>query len=134
MRSREGCLSMQRQTIVSALVGAAFAAILLPRAELPRAFAQQSGGGSDMFAVVGPGTVVGSSVLFVVDPNTSHLLVFEYRPGTRLELTAARDLRFDVQMPQYPTAPAKAPFPLVKDVEAALRELQAPAGGGQGGG
>jgi hypothetical protein len=129
-------MQQRQSTIVAALVGAALATFIVPRAELPRAYADTAGGGSDMFAVVAPGVVQGSSSVFVIDPRSAHLLVFEYRPGARLELTAGRDLQWDLQLPQFPTNAAKAPVPLIKDVEAAVRELQAqpPTGGGQGGG
>lgn len=86
------------------VMGAVLGAVLAGSGPSP-ALAQQAGG-QHMFAVTAPGQGQGANVLFVIDPQTQRILVYEHRVGGKLELTAVRSMEFEVQFQQWP-APAK---------------------------
>ena len=58
----------------------------------PRAAAQQGGASQTMFAVVAPGQGQGNNVLFVIDPESTKLLVYEHRAGGKLEMVHVRNI------------------------------------------
>jgi hypothetical protein len=60
-------------------------------APAPRALAAEAGG-NQMFALTAPGQGQGSNVLFVLDPQTQRLGVYEHRVGGRLELVTVRNV------------------------------------------
>lgn len=96
------------------------------------AFAQQAGG-QGLFAVTAPGQGQGSNVLYVMDPATLRLAVFEHRAGGKIELTAVRNMEFDLQFQQWPAPDAKGATggsePPVKDMKD-LIQRQTPRAGG----
>lgn len=104
------------------LLGGALLGALLAGHAAPPALAQQAGG-AQMFAVTAPGQGQGMNVLFVIDPPSQRILVYEHRAGGKLELVAVRSLEFDVQFQQWP-APAKGvqggTSPDVKDLKEAI--------------
>ncbi|MCW8140585.1 MAG: hypothetical protein KIT58_16925 [Planctomycetota bacterium] len=83
---------------------------LLARPE--RAAAQQAGG-QQMFAVTAPGQGQGANVLFVIDPTSMRLMVYEHRFGHRLELTTVRNMEFEARYQQWPKDGPRATVPPV---------------------
>lgn len=81
----------------------------------PPALAQQAGG-QQMFAVVGAGQGQGSNVLFVIDPPSARLLVYEHRVGGKLELVTVRNMEHEARFEQWPADGPRAPVPPVKDM------------------
>jgi hypothetical protein len=70
-------------------------------AALPAAHAQTAGGGAGMFAVTGSGTQGQSrDVLFIVDPASTRLMVYEFKDGT-LSLSAVRNIEFEMRFQEY---------------------------------
>jgi hypothetical protein len=70
-------------------------------AALPAAHAQTAGGGTGMFAVTGSGTQGQSrDVLFIVDPASTRLMVYEFKDGT-LTLSAVRNIEFEMRFQEY---------------------------------
>ncbi|MCO5171126.1 MAG: hypothetical protein M9894_32885 [Planctomycetes bacterium] len=87
---------------------------LLARPE--RAAAQQAGG-QQMFAVTAPGQGQGANVLYVIEPTTMRLMVYEHRFGQKLELTTVRNLEFDAKYQQWPKdGHPRAPVPSVEQM------------------
>ena len=82
---------------------------------LPAAHAQTAGGGQGMFAVTGSGTQGQSrDVLFLVDPASTRLMVYEYKDGT-LSLSAVRNMEFEMRFQEYSNN-RKVQSPSVKDM------------------
>ncbi len=106
------------------LLGALVAAVVVPFfANSPQpAYAQQAGNGS-MFAVTAPGNGQGQNVLFLVDSQSMHLMVYEHRVGGTLTLTQVRNFEPESQFPrQWPPAKAKKQFPDVKTMQEEVRK------------
>lgn len=53
--------------------------------------------------VTAPGRGGGHNVLFVVDEQGQHLLVYEHTSGGALELVQARDYQWDAQLKDFPS-------------------------------
>jgi hypothetical protein len=112
----EGSSRATNGLLVLAVLG-----LLVYGARPERASAQQAGG-QQMFAVTAPGQGQGSNVLFVIDPATTRLLVYEHRVGGKLELVTVRNMEFEDKFQQWPTEGATATTPSVKDMEKASRQ------------
>ncbi len=97
------------------VLGVALALGALHLQQPPRAMAQQAGG-EQMFAVVGAGQGQGSNVLFVIDPPTQRLLVYEHRVGGKLELVTVRNMSYEALYEQWPEQGPRATTPSVKDM------------------
>jgi hypothetical protein len=69
-------------------------------AALPRVSAQQAGG-PQLFAITAPGQGAGNNVLFVIDPSTTRLLVYEHRAGGKLELVSVRNMEFELRYQEW---------------------------------
>lgn len=101
---------------------AGFALASLGRPE--RAFAQQAGG-AQMFAVTAPGNGgAGSNVLFVIDPESRRLLVYEHRSGAKLELVTVRDMQYELEFQMWPDAGPRVSTPSVRDMHEKVEELR----------
>ena len=87
--------------------------IFLPR--VPLAEAQQAGK-SQLFALVAPGQNQGQNVLFVIDPHTTQLAVYEHRANGPLELRMVRNLEHDLRFDEWPLPRLKRQSPSVKDM------------------
>jgi hypothetical protein len=93
-----------------------------------RAMAQQAGG-EQMFAVVAPGVGgAGSNVLFVIDPSSARIMVYEHRGGQRLELVSVRNMEYEVQFQQWPENGPRATQPSVSDMRELVQKAAAPGG------
>lgn len=91
---------------------------------MPKAYAQASGGGGEIFAVTGTGTSGQSrDVLFMIDGGQTRLMVYEYKDG-RLQLGAVRNFEFETRFQDW-APPGKEQKPSVKD----MRDLTEAAGG-----
>lgn len=104
--------------------------LLLGRGPTP-ALAQQAGG-QQMFAVTAPGQAQGSNVLFVIDPESLRLAVYEHRVGGKLELKAVRNVAWELRYEQWPAPDAKAATgtePDVRDVKKQVERPTPPGGG-----
>lgn len=90
----------------------------------PRAAAQQAAGDERLFAVVSQ--TQNTNVLFVLDPPSRRLIVFEHRVGGKLELAAIRHLENEVQFDEWSPqgAAARVQSPRVHDLAKELKELQ----------
>jgi len=85
---------------------------------LPQAHAQAAAGGGQMFAVTGTGTTqTNRDVLFVLDPNTTRLMVYEYKDG-RLTVGAIRNMEFDARFQEWADR-GRDQRPSVKDMKVA---------------
>lgn len=91
---------------------------LLARPE--RAAAQQAGG-QQMFAVTAPGQGQGNNVLFVIDPGSLRLMVYEHRVGGRLELVTVRNMEYEAAFQQWPKEGSRATVPPVEEMRKAAR-------------
>lgn len=96
-------------------LGAALGLGLLHLGGPPRAQAQQAGG-QQMFAVVGAGQGQGSNVLFVIDPPSARLMVYEHRAGGKLELVTVRNMEHELRYEQWPKNGPRATIPSVEDM------------------
>lgn len=81
----------------------------------PRASAQQAGG-QQMFAVIGAGQGQGNNVLYVIDPPSARLLVYEHRAGGRVELVTVRNMEHEARFEQWPAEGPRASIPPVKEM------------------
>ncbi len=82
---------------------------------LPAAHAQTAGGASNVFAVTGSGTQGQSrDVLFVLDPESRRLCVYEYKDGS-LALGAVRNMEFELRFQEW-SQRGKSQNPSVGDV------------------
>jgi hypothetical protein len=94
---------------------------------LPQAHAQTAGNSQGLFAVTGSGTQGQSrDVLFVVDPQSTRLGVYEYKDGS-LSLTAIRNVQFDFRYQEF-SQRGKQQTPSVGDVRKATEREE--GGGG----
>lgn len=59
-------------------------------------------GSPQTFAVTAPGPSPGQNVLYVVDPISMRLLVYEHRVGAKLRLFAVRNMEYDARFQQFP--------------------------------
>lgn len=102
----------------------AFVLGALWRAEPPRAWAQGVGRG-EVVAITAPGKGAGQNVLFVIDGESQHLLVYEHTAAGALELAQSRDYRFDLRLSDFPSQekgpPQRRQRPSVKDIQAAVK-------------
>jgi hypothetical protein len=105
-----------RSRATNGLLVLAALGLLASGARPERASAQQAGG-QQMFAVVAPGQGQGSNVLFVIDPATTRLLVYEHRVGGKLELVTVRNMEFETRFQQFPGEGPKAPIPPVDEIQ-----------------
>lgn len=114
------------------LCGGLVLGFLLAGSGGPRAVFAQQAGGPSLFAVTAPGQGQGNNVLFVIDPSSARLLVYEHRAGGMIELTAVRNIEYETQFQQWPAPDAKAPTgsqPPVKEIRDQLhRQTQRPGG------
>lgn len=80
-------------------------------APTPRAAAVEAGS-NQLFAVAGPSQVAGTNVLFVIDPQTMRLGVYEHNRGGRLELVTVRHVGYELSsnLEQWPGKEDKARF------------------------
>lgn len=93
--------SMTIGFLLGAVVALSAALVVQSGQVLPRANAQTAGGHHQMFAVTGSGTQGQSrDVLFVVDPESNRLSVYEYKDG-RLELTAVRNTEYERRFEEW---------------------------------
>lgn len=82
----------------------------------PPAARAQEAGGKGMFAVIGQGQGQGSNVLFVIEPESRRLLVYEHRFGGRLELVTVRNMDYETRFEQWPKSGQRATIPPVEDM------------------
>jgi len=84
---------------------------LLPHLAAPPAPAWAAeAGGDELFALTAPGQGQGQNVVYVVDPRSLRMAVYEHRAaGGALELVAVRNMEFDLEFEQYPTRGGRAP-------------------------
>ena len=88
---------------------------------LPQARAQTAGQGPGVFAVTGSGTQGQSrDVLFILDPETSRIAVYEYKDG-RLDLSAVRNIEYELRFQEW-SARGKQQTPPVNDMRKASEE------------
>jgi hypothetical protein len=80
------------------------------------ALAQQAGD-DQLFALTAPGQAPGQTILFVIDPQTTRLAVYEYRSRGQLEVRAVRNMQFDLAFEQWPAVKAKRQLPAVEDMK-----------------
>jgi hypothetical protein len=85
------------------LLLAAFGAGAALRGIPSPAHAQEGGISGGVVAVTAPGRGVGHNVLFVVDQQGQHLLVYEHTTGGALELVQARDYQWDALLKDFPS-------------------------------
>lgn len=119
-----------RRAQASLLAAGLLFGLLLGRGPTP-ALAQQAGG-QQMFAVTAPGQAQGSNVLFVIDPESLRLAVYEHRVGGKLELKAVRNVAWELRYEQWPAPDAKAATgtePAVRDVKKQVERPTPPGGG-----
>lgn len=100
----------------SGLLVLAVLGLLVSHVARPERASAQQAGGQQMFAVVAPGQGQGSNVLFVIDPSTTRLLVYEHRAGGKLELVTVRNMGFEAQFEQFPKEGPRAPTPPVEEM------------------
>jgi hypothetical protein len=67
-------------------------------------WAQASSGGGQLVAVSNGGNPGGRDMLWLVDSKEKRLLVYELAEQEHLYLRAARDIQYDWQLDQFPTA------------------------------
>ena len=111
------------------LAGALAAAVLVPfLSTSPQpAYAQQQGGAGTCFAVTAPGNGQGQNVLYVIDSDSMHLMVYEHRVGGQLNLTQVRNFEPETRFPeQWPPAKAKKQFPDVETIKKEVRKALKP--------
>jgi hypothetical protein len=102
--------------LTNVLLGGALVLLAVDRTA-PAVHAQQAGG-SSYFAVTAPGQGQGTNVLFVIDPTTERLMVYEHKSGGKLELVTVRTMELDRAWLQWPAAPhPRAPIPAVSDMK-----------------
>jgi hypothetical protein len=111
------------------LVVALGAALVIQSGQaLPQAHAQTAGQANGLFAVTGSGTQGQSrDVLFVVDPNSSRLAVYEYKDGA-LVLTAMRNTEFEFRFQEW-SPQGKSQRPSVADMREASEKDDKTGGG-----
>ncbi len=95
-------------------LGAAALGFLVARAEPLRPASAQSARGGEMVTVTAPGVQPGHNVLFVLDPESARLCVYEHRAGGALHLVHVRNVQYDRVPEQFPVA-AKAQEPPVAE-------------------
>jgi hypothetical protein len=78
----------------------------------------------DMVVVAVEGSSPGYTVLYVVDPVTTRLLVYRHRHGEELELEAVRNFEYDMQFEQFP---ARNQRPSVRDMRKAVDDNTRPS-------
>lgn len=101
----------------------------------------QTAEGSDSL-MLGTEKTAESPVCFVLDPKTKHLVVYKIDSSGQLSLTASRDIRFDLLLPDshFPNGmnrgrlTTQPPVKLIKDAAKTLEGGGAPAGGAAAGG
>lgn len=107
-------MSNSSSRFTNVLLGGALVLLAVDRAPARAAEA----GGSQYFAVTAPGQGQGTNVLFVIDPTTERLLVYEHKSGGKLELVTVRAMELDRAWVQWPAAPhPRAPIPAVQDMK-----------------
>jgi len=116
---------MTRDRLTQLLLLAALPALTLALCgRTPVAQAQQAGG-PQLFALTAPGQNQGHNVLFVIDPETTRLLVYEHRTGGgkgSLQLVAVRSLADEREFLEWPDPKAKVQMPSVAEIRKALEE------------
>lgn len=83
----------------------------------PRTAHAQQAGGDQLFALTAPGMAPGQNVLFVIDPQTTRLAVYEYRTHGQLEVRAVRNMELDLAYEQWPGLKTQRQTPSVKDMK-----------------
>jgi hypothetical protein len=76
-------------------------ALVIQNTQFPQAQAQSASDGPTMFAVTGTGNQGQSKdVLFLVDPQSPRLCVYEYQGG-RLTLAAVRNIEYELRFQEW---------------------------------
>lgn len=83
----------------------------------PRTAQAQQAGGGELFAVTAPGVGPGQNVLFVIDPQSMRLAVYEYRSKGQLEVRSVRNMEFDFAYQQWPDVKTKRQVPSVEEMK-----------------
>lgn len=105
-------MSSSSSSFTNVLLGGALVLLAVDRSA-PPVHAQQAGGGQ-YFAVTAPGQGQGTNVLFVIDPTTERLMVYEHKVGGRLEMVTVRSMQFDREWLMWPKEGPRATVPPVE--------------------
>ncbi len=109
-------MSNTSSRFTNALLGGALVLLAVDRTA-PAVHAQQAGG-SQYFAVTAPGQGQGTNVLYVIEPLSERLMVYEHKAGGRLELVTTRSMEFDRAWIQWPKSEnPRATIPAVLDMK-----------------
>jgi len=120
-------MQQRNHVLIAFLMGVVItlgAALLLQSGSaLPKAHAQAAAGGQGLFMVTGTGFQGQSrDVLFLVDPQSSRLAVYEYKNG-RLALQAIRNLEYELRFQTW-NPRGKDQEPTVKDMKDLSEEVE----------
>ena len=110
------------------LPAALAAALSLPFLTQPGHVSAQQAGAAHLFAITAPGANQGQNVLFVLDPESTRLLVYEHRAGGAkgaLKLVAVRNLQHEREFEEWPGPKAKVQVPSVGSLREELEKLRA---------
>lgn len=94
--------------IIAALLGV----LVLGERRPEVAYAQAAAGGGGIFGVTGNTQPGAKDILWLIDARTDEprLLIYENKEAGRLQLLAARNIKYDLMYDQYPgTASAQRP-------------------------